>query len=145
MSRLAAENARNPMPRTQNEARAPARLTRNPLLMLMPTIKTRPTHVWGVCRGMSPRATLTTNAACSESIRPARQTAHVAAPPTKASRRETNSDFQEKVFKIEAEVGRSRKAKAQWPTRLYTAGCRFRQTKTGLIAVFSGRLFKPGL
>ncbi|OLD27747.1 MAG: hypothetical protein AUJ04_03325 [Acidobacteria bacterium 13_1_40CM_3_55_6] len=45
--------------------------------------------------------TFTTKAACSESIKPARQIAHVAAPAKKAKASETKTDFQENVFKVQ--------------------------------------------
>src|SRR5438128_122267 len=98
-SRLAAAVARKPSPRIRKERRAPARATKKPALALMTTIKSKPSHGCGDCKGASPRATPTTNAACSESINPARQKAQAAVPASKASPRETSSDFQENLFK----------------------------------------------
>src|SRR5438093_355750 len=106
--RLAAAVKRNPRPRIQNDLRAPARLTKKPALMLTTTISSKPSHVCGVCSGVSPRPTLTTNAACSESLRPARQTAHVATPATKDKMSEVNSDFQVNVFKTGRGEARAR-------------------------------------
>jgi hypothetical protein len=97
---------RKPRPRIQNDLRAPARLTRKPALTLTPTINKKPSQGCGVCRGVSPRATFTTNAVCNESIRPARHTAHVATPAMNASRTETSRDFQENVFNFEGVVDR---------------------------------------
>jgi hypothetical protein len=97
--KLAAAVARKPIPRIKNERRAPARLTKNPALVLMATMRSRPSHGCGDWSGDSPRVTFTTNAACRESIRPARQIAQVAAPAEKARLSETISDFHENVFK----------------------------------------------
>src|SRR6266851_10039083 len=99
MIKLAAAVVRNPRPRIRNERRAPARLTKNPALVLMATMRRSPSQVCGDWSGASPLPTFTTKAACSESIKPARQTAHVAAPAIKARPIETKSDFHEKVFK----------------------------------------------
>src|SRR5205807_374474 len=101
-SKLAANVARNPRPRIKNDLRAPTRPTKKPALALIVTIRSRPTHVCGLCRGASPLATFTTNAACSESIRPARQTTHASTPASKARLTDTTNDFQENVFKVGA-------------------------------------------
>src|SRR5437870_7336154 len=100
VSRLAAHIARKPTPRITNDRRAPARLTKNPALVLIATISSKPNHGCGAWSGASPRTTLTTKPAWSESIKPARQIAHVAAPARKASPSEMSSDFQENVFKV---------------------------------------------
>src|SRR5437868_15099711 len=107
MSRLAVAIARKPKPRIRKERRAPARATKKPALTLIATIRSSPSHGCGDCNGVSPRATPMTNAACRESINPARQKAHAAAPARKASPRETNSDFQENLFKALIEGLRS--------------------------------------
>src|SRR5439155_75463 len=108
--KLASAVARKPEPRIKNERRAPARLTIKPALVLMATIRSSPVHVWGDWSGTSPRPTFTTKAACSESIRPARQTAHVAAPAKKARPSDPSSALQENVFK----VLESREAMRRW-------------------------------
>ena len=71
--------------------------------MLIATISSKPSHGCGDCRGTSPGLTFTTKAACSESIKPARQIAHVAAPAKKAKASETKTDFQENVFKVQGD------------------------------------------
>lgn len=96
--KLAAAVARNPIPRIRNERRTPARLTKKPALALMATIRSRPSHGCGACRGTSPGLTFTTKADCRGSIKPASQTAHVATPAKKARPSETSSDFHESVF-----------------------------------------------
>src|ERR1043166_491276 len=98
-SRLAPAVARNPAPRIQNDRPAPSRITTKPALVLTVTISISPSHVCGFCRGTSPPVGVTTNAAWTESMTPARQTAHVARPAAKANINETIRDFQEKVFK----------------------------------------------
>ena len=96
--RLAPAVSRKPMPKSQNERRAPARATRNPALMLAPTIKSRPIPVCGVWSA-SPCRALMMKAACIESIRPARQTAQVTRPAANDKSSEINNDFQVNVFK----------------------------------------------
>src|SRR6185436_13095632 len=98
MSRLAMAVRIKPTPRIQNDLRAPARPTKYPALILMPTISNRPIHICG-CSGVSPRPTLMTKAASSESISPARQTAQVNTPAANDKSRELTRDFQVKVFK----------------------------------------------
>ena len=98
ISKLAIAVRMKPTPRTQNDRRAPARPTKNPALMLTPTISKSPIQICGVCSGVSPRATFTTKAVSSESIRPARQTAQVIAPAANDKSRELTNDFQVKVF-----------------------------------------------
>ena len=102
--------AMKPSPRNRNDRRAPTRPTKKPAQVLTVTTSKRPIQIWGVCNGVSPRATLTTKADWTESIRPARQTAHAATPASKASPSETNSDFQLNVFKSDflAEGGEGR-------------------------------------
>ncbi len=137
MSKLAAAIARNPVPRIKKERRAPALLTKNPALVLIATISNRPSQGCGAWSGASPRPTLTTNAAWRESIKPARQIAHVAAPAKKARAREKNRDFQANVFKICVVVERRcvpyvrpwQMRRSPMPTRLYTAGRRLAQRK----------------
>jgi hypothetical protein len=96
--KLATAVVRKPAPRTRNDRRAPARLTKKPALVLTPTISSRPTHVCGCWSGISPRPTLTTKADCRESIKPACQIAQVTPPAKKARPSETSSDFHENVF-----------------------------------------------
>ena len=99
-SKLAIAVRMKPTPRTQNDRRAPARPTKNPAMTLTPTISSSPIQVCGVCNGDSPRLTFTTKAVCSESMRPARQTAQAKAPAAKDKSKELASDFQVKVFKF---------------------------------------------
>src|SRR5438046_2568674 len=99
VSRLAKHITRKPRLRIKKERRAPVRLTKNPALVLIVTMRSKPSQGSGDCSGACPRPTLTTKAACSESIKPARQMAHVTAPARKASPNEINKDFQENVFK----------------------------------------------
>src|SRR5687767_10655011 len=98
MRRLEIHVARKPIPKYKKDRRAPTRPTKNPALVLIVTISKRASHVCGVWSGSSPRATLTTKAACSESIRPARHMAHAAAPAKKARPSDIRRDFQENVF-----------------------------------------------
>src|SRR5436190_17470982 len=119
-SKLASAVSRKPAPRIQNERRAPARPTKKPALTLTPTISRKPSHICGVCSGASPRATSTTNAVSSESISPARQTAHVTAPAVNEKSRELTRDFQVNVFNFDWSECAGRD-EAVRPTRLYTA------------------------
>src|SRR5438067_9554406 len=99
ISKLAAATARKPRPRIRKERRTPTRPTKKPALTLTTTIKSKPSNGCGDRSAGSPRATLTTKAACSESLSPARHRAHAAAPASNASPRENRSDFNEYLFK----------------------------------------------
>ena len=99
-SKLAIAVRMKPTPRTQNDCRAPARPTKNPAIMLTPTISISPIQICGVCSGVSPRVTFTTKAVARESIRPARQTAQINVPAANDRNKEIASDFQVKVFKF---------------------------------------------
>src|SRR2546427_1550232 len=118
-SRLAAAAVRKPRPRIQNDRRAPRRLTKSPALMLTQTISIKPSHVWGVCNGVSSRLALTTKAARRESIIPARQTAHIAAPAANDRSKDRNSDLEVNVFTRIVEKLK-RLCEAVGPTGLYT-------------------------
>jgi hypothetical protein len=47
VAKLAAAVARKPIPRIRNERRAPARLTKKPALVLIATMRSRPSHGCG--------------------------------------------------------------------------------------------------
>src|SRR5258706_7049837 len=106
VTRLAKAAVRKPTPRIRKDRRAPARLTIKPALVLIATIRRRATHVCGCWSGVSPRSTFTTNADCTESIKPARQIAQVTPPAKKARPSEAQNDLHENLFKAKWEFKR---------------------------------------